>query len=213
MSIVRCLATFVLSAAALISALSVAAQTAPVPQTARLGADAPKFTGTDSHGKREALEQFRGKFVVLEWHNQGCPFTRKHYESGNMQSLQKAWTAKGVVWLTVISSSPGQQGYVTADQENAYLAKMHAAPTAVLLDPDGKIGRLYDAKTTPEMYVINPQGVLIYEGAIDNRPTPDQADIQGAENYVNEALIQAMAGKAVVTPYTRSYGCAVKYRD
>lgn len=182
-------------------------------ETARIGANAPSFTGTDSHGKREALDQFRGKFVVLEWHNQGCPFTRKHYESGNMQSLQKQWTAKGVVWLTVVSSAPGQQGYVTADQENAYLAKMHAAPTAALLDPDGKIGRMYDAKTTPDMYVINPQGVLIYEGAIDNRPTPDQADIQGAENYVNEALIQAMAGKAVATPYTRSYGCSVKYRD
>ena len=204
------LVLFAFAITSLSSAGAVAQTTSP---TARIGANAPDFTGIDSHGKREALEQFRGKFVVLEWHNQGCPFTRKHYESGNMQSLQKAWTAKGVVWLTVISSAPGQQGYVTADQENAYLAKMHAAPTAVLLDPDGKIGRLYDAKTTPEMYVINPQGVLIYEGAIDNRPTPDQADIQGAENYVNEALIQAMAGKAVATPYTRSYGCSVKYRD
>jgi peroxiredoxin len=184
-----------------------------VAQTARVGANAPNFQGTDSHIKTEALDQFRGKYVVLEWHNQGCPYTRKHYESGNMQSLQKEWTEKGVVWLTVMSSAPGQQGYVTAEQENAYLAKMHAAPTAALLDPDAKIARLYNAKTTPDMYVINPQGVLIYEGAIDNRPTPDKADIQGAENYVNEALIEAMAGKSVATSYTRSYGCPVKYKD
>lgn len=200
------------AAFALVSTLAVPQAPAPA-QTARVGANAPDFKGTDSHGKPEALDQFRGKFVVLEWHNQECPFTRKHYESGNMQALQKQWTGKGVVWLTVISSAPGQQGYVTAEQENAYLAKMHAAPTAVLLDPDGRIGRLYDAKTTPDMYVINQQGVLIYEGAIDNKPTPDQADIQGAENFVNEALIQAMAGKAVATPFTRSYGCNVKYRN
>lgn len=205
-------ASLATAAVALFSIMAIP-QAPPAVQTARVGANAPEFRGTDTHGKPEALDQFRGKFVVLEWHNQGCPFTRKHYESGNMQSLQKQWTGKGVIWLTVISSSPGQQGFVTPDQENAYLAKMHAAPTAVLLDPDGRIGRLYDAKTTPDMYVISPQGVLIYEGAIDNRPTPDQADIQGAENYVNEALIQAMAGKAVVTPFTKSYGCAVKYRD
>ena len=117
--------------------------------------------------------------------------------SGNMQALQKEWTAKGVVWFTVISSAPGEQGYVTASQENAYLAKMHAAPTAVLLDPDGKLGRLYNAKTTPEMYVIDPQGKLIYEGAIDNRPTPDVEDIKGADNYVSDALTEAMAGKSV----------------
>ena len=177
------------------------------------GASAPAFTATDSNGKTEALDQFRGKYVVLEWHNQGCPYTKKHYVSGNMQALQKEWTAKGVVWFTVISSAPGEQGYVTPDQENAYVQKMHASPTAVLMDPAGKLGHLYNAKTTPEMYVIDPQGKLIYAGAIDDRPTPDPEDVHGARNYVTDALTEAMAGKPVATPYTRSYGCSVKYSD
>jgi peroxiredoxin len=182
-------------------------------QSPQVGTPAPAFTATDSNGKAEALDQFRGKYVVLEWHNQGCPYTRKHYVSGNMQSLQKEWTAKGVVWFTVISSAPGEQGYVTPDQENAYVQKMHAAPTAVLMDPSGKLGHLYNAKTTPEMYIIDPQGKLIYEGAIDDKPTPDPDDIRGANNYVSDALTSAMAGKPVATPYTRSYGCSVKYSD
>ncbi len=182
-------------------------------QDVRVGSPAPGFTATDSHGQTHALDQYRGKYVVLEWHNQGCPYTRKHYESGNMQELQKEWTAKGVVWFTVISSAPGEQGYVTPAEENEYLAKMHADPTAVLLDPDGKLGHLYNAKTTPEMYVIDPQGKLIYEGAIDNRPTPDVDDIKGAENYVSDALDEAISGKTIATPYTRPYGCSVKYRD
>jgi hypothetical protein len=125
--------------------------------------------------------------------------------------LQKEWTAKGVVWLTVISSAPGEQGYVTASQENSYLSQMHAAPTAVLLDSDSKVARLYSAKTTPQMVVIDPAGKVIYDGAIDDRPTPDPEDIKGAKNYLNEALSAAMAGKPVPTPYTRPYGCSVKY--
>jgi peroxiredoxin len=180
---------------------------------ARVGAPAPQFTATDSRGQTESLEQYRGKFVVLEWHNQGCPYTRKHYVSGNMQSLQKEWTAKGVVWFTVISSADGQQGYVTASEENAYLAKMHADPTAVLLDPEGKLGRLYDAKTTPQMIVIDPSGKLIYDGAIDNRPTPDVDDIRGADNYVSDALNEALAGEPIAISHTRPYGCSVKYPD
>ncbi|SRR6266568_4411143 len=186
---------------------------ASVAQSARVNAAAPDFTATDSRGQVETLDQYRGKYVVLEWHNQGCPYTRKHYDSGNMQALQKEWTAKGVAWFTVISSAPGAQGYVTPNQENAYLAKMNAAPTAALLDADGKVGRLYNAKTTPEMFVIDPQGKLIYAGAIDDKPTPDQADVRGAHNYVSEALSEAMAGKPVAEPYTRSYGCSVKYRE
>jgi hypothetical protein len=130
-----------------------------------------------------------------------------------MQSLQKEWTEKGVAWFTVISSAPGEQGYVTDAEENEYLAKMHADPTAVLMDSEGKLGRLYNAKTTPEMYVIDPEGKLIYEGAIDDRPTPDVSDIRGADNYLDDALTEAMAGKPVVHSYTRSYGCAVKYVD
>jgi peroxiredoxin len=182
-------------------------------QTVRVGAAAPAFTATDSKGQTENLAQYRGKYVVLEWHNQGCPYTRKHYVSGNMQGLQKEWTAKGVVWFTVISSAPGQQGYVTPSQENAYLAQMHAAPSAVLMDPEAKLARLYSAKTTPQMVVIDPAGKVIYDGAIDDRPTPDPEDVRGANNYVSDALTEAMAGKPVATPFTRPYGCSVKYPE
>jgi peroxiredoxin len=182
-------------------------------QTVRVGVPAPAFTSTDSKGQTETLVQYRGKYVVLEWHNQGCPYTRKHYVSGNMQGLQKEWTAKGVVWFTVISSAPGQQGYVTPSQENAYLAQMHAAPSAVLMDSEGKLGRLYSAKTTPQMIVIDPAGTVIYDGAIDDRPTPDPDDVRGANNYVSDALTEAMAGKPVATPFTRPYGCSVKYPE
>jgi peroxiredoxin len=182
-------------------------------QAVHVGAPAPAFTATDSNGQTETLDQYRGKYVVLEWHNQGCPYTRKHYVSGNMQALQKEWTAKGVVWFTVISSAPGQQGYVTPDEENAYLAQMRAVPTAVLMDPQARLARLYNAKTTPEMFVIDPQGKLNYAGAIDDRPTPDPEDVRGARNYVSDALTEAMTGKPVTMPYTRSYGCSVKYPD
>ena len=180
-------------------------------QAVRVGAPAPAFTASDSRGQTESLSQYRGKYVVLEWHNQGCPFTKKHYVSGNMQALQKEWTAKGVVWFTVISSAPGKQGYMTASAENAYLAQVHAAPSAVLLDPEGKLGRLYSAKTTPQM--IDPAGKVIYDGAIDDRPTPDPEDVRGAHNYVSDALMEAMAGKPVATPFTQPYGCSVKYPD
>ena len=179
----------------------------------KVGETAPDFTGTDSHGQSHKLSDYRGKFVVLEWHNNGCPFTKKHYESGNMQKLQKEWTEKGVVWLTVISSSPGSQGYVTADQENEYIQKMRAVPTAALLDPKGDIGHLYGAKTTPHMFVVNPQGQLIYDGAIDDKATTDASDITGANNYVSDALQEATSGKAVAVATTRPYGCSVKYAN
>jgi len=178
---------------------------------ARVGELAPNFIGTDSNGKVHKLSDYRGKVVVLEWHNQGCPYTKKHYESGNMQKLQKEWTAKGVIWFTVISSAPGTQGYVTAAQENEYLKKMNATPTAALLDPTGVLGHQYEAKTTPHMYVINPKGLLVYEGAIDDKSTSDAADIAGATNFVQAALQQTTAGKPVSTPVTRPYGCSVKY--
>lgn len=178
---------------------------------AKVGEVAPDFTATASNGKTFRLSDFRGKYVVLEWHNNGCPYVGKHYKSGNMQRLQKQWTSRGVVWFTIISSAPGKQGYVTPSEENDYLAKMQAAPTAALLDPTGEIGHLYDAKTSPQMVVINPQGVVIYSGAIDDKPTTDLNDIPGATNYVNLALEQAMSGKQVETPATRPYGCSVKY--
>jgi hypothetical protein len=159
------------------------------------------------------LSGYAGKYVVLEWHNNGCPFVRKHYGSRNMQQLQKRWTARGVVWLTVISSAPGQQGYVTGAEENAYLKQMDAAPTAALLDPAGTLGHLYDAKTSPHMFVIDPSGTLIYNGAIDDQPTTDPAGVAEATNYVSQALTEAMAGKPVSLPTSRPYGCSVKYAD
>jgi peroxiredoxin len=184
---------------------------AAVALAVKIGDPAPGFTAVDSNGKQQKLSEYKGKYVVLEWHNQGCPYTKKHYDSGNMQRLQKEWTAKGVVWLTVISSAPGKQGFVTPAQENEYLSKMNATPTAVLMDPAGTLGHLYDAKTTPQMYIIDPKGTLVYQGAIDDRPTADQSDIAGAKNYVNAALTEIMAGKPVSEPATRPYGCSVKY--
>ncbi|HEV2306551.1 MAG TPA: thioredoxin family protein [Candidatus Acidoferrales bacterium] len=190
-----------------------AAMIAPFAWAVRVNQPAPDFTATDSNGQTHHLSDYQGKFVVLEWTNRGCPYTRKHYESGNMQRLQQEWTAKGVIWLTVLSSAPGKQGYMTASQENAYLKQENAHPTAALLDPTGALGHLYGAKTSPQMFVINPQGILVYDGAIDDRPTTDTADIQGAKNYLNLALEEAMAGKPVSDPVTRPYGCSVKYAN
>jgi peroxiredoxin len=178
----------------------------------RVGEAAPDFSGVDSRGQTHTLSEYKGKFVVLEWTNNGCPYTKKHYESGNMQALQKQWTAKGVVWLTVLSSAPGEQGYMTADAENAYLRSVHAAPTAALLDPKGAIGHAYGAKTTPHMFVIDPAGKLIYDGAIDDHPSTDASDIPTSKNYVSAALTAAMAGQPVAHAYTRPYGCSVKYQ-
>lgn len=183
----------------------------PLAWAVRVRETAPDFTATDSNGKVHHLADYSGKYVVLEWTNRGCPYTQKHYNSGNMQRLQREWTQKGVVWLTVISSAPGTQGYVTAGDENEYVKQMKASPTAVLLDPKGDLGHLYDAKTTPQMFVISPQGILLYDGAIDDRPTTDTADIQGAKNYLSQALEETMAGRQVSVPTTRPYGCSVKY--
>src|SRR6202041_1956599 len=144
---------------------------------AKVGESAPTFTATASDGKTYKLADYHGKYVVLEWHNNGCPYVGKKYDSGNMQKLQKQWTSKGVVWFTVLSSAPGKQGFLPASDENAYIAKMQAAPTAALLDPSGEIGHFYDAKTSPQMVVINPLGVVIYDGAIDDKPTTDLADV------------------------------------
>jgi peroxiredoxin len=179
----------------------------------KAGEAAPEFAAAASNGKSYRLSDYRGKYVVLEWHNNGCPYVGKHYKSGNMQRLQKEWTGRGVVWFTILSSAPGKQGYVTASEENEYLSKMQAAPTAALLDATGGIGHQYDAKTSPQMIVINPQGVVIYDGAIDDKPTTDLEDVPGATNYVSLALEQAMAGKEVTTTTTRPYGCSVKYGD
>ena len=186
-----------------------------VARAATVGQPAPAFTGRDSQGKTESLAQYHGKYVVLEWTNRDCPFTKKHYDSGNMQALQRQWTGKGVVWLTVLSSSPasGDDGYLTAAEENMQIMKVHAHPTAAVLDAKGDIGRLYGARTTPHMFVIDPAGTLIYAGAIDNKPTTDTADVKDAKNYVAAALTEAMAGQPVQVASTRPYGCAVKYGE
>lgn len=193
------------------AALATGALTASA--AAIVGEPAPAFTATDDRGATHSLADYQGKFVVLEWHNNGCPYVKKHYNSGHMQALQKEWTAKGVVWLTVISSAPGKQGYVTAAESQAYMTEKGGAQTAVLLDPTGAVGHLYDAKTSPHMFVIDPRGVLVYNGAIDDKPTPDPADLAGATDYVSQALTEAMAGKPVATPTSRPYGCSVKYTD
>jgi hypothetical protein len=191
-------------------AITLSAVTLPVLAVVP-GTPAPDFKGTDSTGVQHSLSEYRGKFVVLEWANQGCPYDRKHYLSGSMEAQQREWTAKGVIWLSVISSAPGEQGYVTPAEENTYLKTMHAAPTAVLLDPEGTIGRLYGAKTTPHIFVVDPTGKLIYQGAIDDKPTTEQEDLKGARNYLNETLTAAMAGRPIQMASTRPYGCSVKY--
>ncbi len=177
----------------------------------KVGEQAPSFAVKDSKGREHKLSEYSGKYIVLEWHNQGCPFVQKHYDTGNMQKLQKEWTAKGVVWFTVISSAPGKQGYVTGPQADAYVSEKKAVPTAVLLDASGTMGRAYSAKTSPHMIIINPKGVVIYNGAIDDKPTTEKSDVPGARNYVTAALTEAMAGKAVTTPTSAPYGCSVKY--
>ncbi len=184
-----------------------------VADIAKVGQPAPGFTATDLAGKSRSLAEFKGKYVVLEWHNQSCPFVKKHYESGNMQKLQKELTGKGAVWLSVISSAPGKQGHVTADEEKAYLAAQKATPTDVLFDPAGTVGKAYGAKTTPHMYVIDDKGVLIYAGAIDDNPSSDVADAATAKNFVRTAYDEASAGKPVTTASSAPYGCGVKYKD
>ncbi|NCW26489.1 MAG: thioredoxin family protein [Betaproteobacteria bacterium] len=175
------------------------------------GEEAPDFTLTDSKGTSHKLSDFRGKFVVLEWLNHECPFVKKHYSGGDMQKLQKEYTAKGVVWLSIISSAPGKQGHRTGPQAEADTKDKNAAPTAVLLDPSGEVGKKYDAKTTPEMFVLDKEGKILYAGAIDSIKSTDSADIAKAENHVRAALDAALAGQPVPTPKTKPYGCSVKY--
>jgi peroxiredoxin len=193
------------------AAAALVAGGASVQAEAKVGKPAPAFSATDTEDRTRSLDEFKGQFVVLEWFNDECPFVRKHYDSSNMQRLQTEWTERGVVWLTVASSAPGKQGYRTPEQARAIVMKREAAPTALLLDPDGTVGKRYGAKTTPHLFIINPEGRVIYAGAIDDRPSPDPADLQGATNYVNQALQEATAGQPVSVAETQSYGCSVKY--
>lgn len=173
---------------------------------------APEFTLTDARGQQVRLSDFRGRYVVLEWTNHECPFVRKHYDSGNMQAQQRLAHGHGAVWLTIISSAPGKQGYVSGEQALAIAEDAGAEPDHILLDPDGTVGRAYGARTTPHMYLIDPQGRLLYRGGIDSIPSADKADLARAVQYLPRALGQALAGEPVDPASTRPYGCSIKYR-
>lgn len=196
-----------LKALAFTAAVAIAA---PAFASPTVGQAAPAFRLTDSNGKTRSLADFKGKTVVLEWTNAECPFVKKHY-TGNMQSLQKAAARDGVVWLTVNSGAPGKQGHVDGAGANAIVKAKGAAPTAYLLDAKGDVGRLYAAKTTPHMYIVDPAGKLVYQGGIDDKPTADPADIKTAKNYVTAALADLKAKRPVQVASSKPYGCSVKY--
>lgn len=179
--------------------------------TASVGEPAPGFSVTDSHGDTRSLSDFQGQVVVLEWTNHECPFVGKHYDSGNMQMLQRTFTDKGVAWLTVISSAPGEQGHVEADEANELTTARNASPTAILLDTSGDVGLAYGAKVTPHMYIIDEAGTLVYMGGIDSIRSTRTADIAKATPYVKVGLDQVLVGEPVTNPVTRPYGCTVKY--
>ena len=177
-----------------------------------VGSAAPDFSAPDTNGKTHSLFQYKGKYVVLEWFNPECPFVKKHYGSDNMQKLQQEYTGKGVVWLTIDSNAPGTEGNIAPDQAQKIMASWRTKQTALLLDPESKVARSYGAKNTPNMVVINPEGKIVYEGAIDNKATPNPADIPNSTNYVKVALDESLAGKPVSNPTTKPYGCSVKYK-
>lgn len=205
-------ATLTLAAVALSACAASDADAAPdAAAAAAVDKPAPAFTLVDSAGRKRSLAEFKGKTVVLEWTNHGCPFVKKHYGSGNMQAQQRAATGDGIVWLTINSSAPGQQGHVDGAGAEKVRRDARAVQTAYLLDPDGTVGRRYGAKTTPHMYIVDPTGVLRYAGAIDSIPSSDTDDIAQATKYVPQALAELAAGKPVSVKVTRPYGCSVKY--
>ena len=177
----------------------------------KIGELAPDFTLTDSNNQQRSLSEFAGKYIVLEWFNPECPFVRKHYDSGHMQGLQVKYTARDVVWLSIDSSAEGNQGYLLPEDANQFIKEENVSSTAVLLDPQGHVGKLYGAKTTPHMFIIDPQGKLVYQGAIDDIPSTDVDDVDIAKNYVDETLSLALSGGQVISFATKSYGCSVKY--
>ncbi len=197
---------------AVVVAASFPSVAAPSRSEAVPGTPAPGFQLVDSKGNAHSLSDFRGKFVVLEWVNYECPFVGKHYRSGNMQSLQKEYTAKGVVWLSICSSAPGRQGYYHGPELTERIAAMKAVPTDYLVDAGGEVGQMYGAKATPTMAVIDPKGMLLYEGGIDDIASTDVEDIPRAHNYLREVLDAALAGKPVPISSSRAYGCSVKYK-
>ncbi len=204
---------FLLPTATLLAVLLIATIAAPHPDDdAEIGAPAPLFTLPGTDGQDYALDDLKGSFVVLEWLNFGCPYVKRHYRTGNMPDLQKEYTDRDVVWLSVVSSAPGTQGYYEADDMNVHNERMGGLQTTILLDPEGDVGRQYGAKTTPHMYIIDPDGTLIYKGGIDDRPRASDDKTRDAKNYVRLALEEALSGKAVTTETSRPYGCSVKYK-
>lgn len=177
----------------------------------KIGEPAPEFSAVDTNGKAVNLKDLKGKTVVLEWTNHQCPFVRKHYGSGNMQAIQKAAVADGVVWISVVSSAPGRQGHVDAAKANALTTERKASPSSVILDESGDIGQKYNATATPNMFVINKEGKLVYRGAIDDKPSASPSSLEGAKNFVTLALKAVAEGKDVELASTRPYGCSVKY--
>jgi peroxiredoxin len=198
--------SFLIAVATLIAGTICRADVPPV------GSAAPEFSLPDSNGKTHSLSQYKGKYVVLEWFNPECPFVKKHYGSGNMQKLQEEYTGKGVVWLTIDSNAPGSEGNMTPEQAQKVSASWKTHQTALLLDPESNVARSYGAKNTPDMIVISPEGKIVYEGAIDSKPTPNPNDIPSSTNYVKVALDESLAGKPVSNPATKPYGCSVKYK-
>ncbi len=194
-----------------LAALTISAATRHSADKAVIGEVTPQWSASDTNGKTEDISQYRGKFVVLEWTNPECPFVKKHYGSGNMQSAQKEATELGAVWLTIDSSAEGRPGYLTPDTANALRKNWKVNSTATILDTNGRVGKIYSAHATPQVVIIDPKGVVIYNGAIDDRPTADPEDVKGAKNYVLTNLKLAIAGKPLEESSTRPYGCAIKY--
>jgi peroxiredoxin len=195
---------------AVIASVAGALYAADVPP---VGSAAPEFSLPDANGKTHSLSEYKGKYVVLEWFNPECPFVKKHYGSDNMQKLQREYTGKGVVWLTIDSNAPGTEGNLTADQAQKVMNSWKTKMTALLLDPESNVAKLYGAKNTPDMVVINPEGKIVYEGAIDSKASPNPADIPSSTNYVKAALDESLAGKPVSNAQTKPYGCSVKYKS
>ena len=196
---------------ALMVAVSAAAASVMHASDPVVGRAAPDFRVVDTRGNVQQLSTQRGKWVVLEWFSHACPFTAKQYNTGTMQRLQREYTARGVTWISVVSSAPGREGYTTTEQANAMTAKKGASPTAVIRDTAGTLGHLYGARNTPNMFVIDPAGILVYAGAINDKRTTDTADVRTAHNYVRAALEEGMAGKPISMPVTQPYGCTVQY--
>lgn len=203
----------ILTAFAGLAAATLAGPVAPVQAAPEVGRPAPDFTGTTATGESLTLSDLRGRRVILEWTNHECPYVGKHYGTGNMQALQKAATGAGAAWISIISSAPGSQGHVAPEQALALSRERDAAPTAIVLDPEGRIGRLYGARTTPEMFVIDEQGVLVFAGGIDDKPSARWSTVEEANNYVRMALADLDAGRPVTAKTARPYGCSIKYMD